>query len=55
MKNIIASNIPTFNTKDRVEEERLFSNLIKARIRKKIEIPISKSNRSLRENVSGLP
>jgi hypothetical protein len=48
MKNIIASNIPIFKTKDSGDEERLFSNLINARRRKKIEIPIIKSNSSLK-------
>jgi len=48
IKNIIASNIPTFKTKDSDEEERLFSNLINARSRKKIDIPIIKSNSSLK-------
>jgi hypothetical protein len=48
MKNIIASNIPTFKTNDNGKDERLFSNLINARRRKKIEIPINKSNKSLK-------
>jgi hypothetical protein len=48
MKNIIASNIPIFKTKESGEDERLFSNLMSARSRKKIEIPITKSNSNLK-------
>jgi hypothetical protein len=55
MKNIIASIIPTFSTKDNGEEERLFSNLINASIKKKTETPIIRSYKNFRKKVSGLP
>jgi hypothetical protein len=55
MKNIIARRIPTFNIRESGAIAWLFSNLIKARRRKKIEIPISKSSSNLKWKVSGLP
>ena len=55
MKNIIASMIPTFNTLESGVDGRLFSNLIKARRRKNIVIPIRMSSKILKTSVSGLP
>jgi hypothetical protein len=48
MKNIIARRIPTFNIRESGAVARLFSNLIKARRRKKIEAPINKSRSNLK-------
>jgi hypothetical protein len=55
MKNIKARSIPTFKTKGNGADERLFSNFISDRIRKKIVRPINKSTIILVVIVSSLP
>ena len=55
IKNIIALRIPTFITKDKEEDARLFSNFIKARSKKNIETVIKKSNKIIKIRESGLP
>jgi hypothetical protein len=55
MKNIIAKRIPTFSTSERGAAVRLFSNLIKASSRKKIEAAIKTSSKRIKLKVSGVP
>ena len=55
MKNIIAKRIPTFKTSDSGVAVLLFSNLINARSRKKIDAEIKRSRRILKPRVSGVP